>query len=185
MRRSPTFSKRLALAAALLVVAVGSGAAYATSGVKAQAPAPTSRPIIGAITAELGISAAQLRADLGSGQTLAELAAANNLSLDALEQSILAAAQTRLDQAVAAGRLTSQAEQTDLSRLSARLGKLVGVSHPLARLGRTIRVRVAVLRLSAGYLGVTPQQLRSELGAGKTLAGLATDAGKSASGLEQ
>ena len=121
IRRSHNSPKRLALAAALLVVALGSGAAYATSVAKTQAPASTGRPIIGAITGALGISTAELRADLGTGQTLAELAAANNVSLDALEQSILAAAQTRLDRAVAAGRLTSVAEQNDLSRLSARL----------------------------------------------------------------
>jgi len=169
----------------VLAVALGSGAAYATSASTTQVPASGARPIISAITGELGISAEQLRTDLGSGQTLAGLASASNLSLGGLEQAILAGAQTRLDQAVVAGRLTSQEEQAALSRLSSRLGTLLDASHPFARLGRGIRARFAVLGLSAGYLGLTPPQLRSELGSGKTLADLATGAGKTASGLVQ
>jgi flagellar biosynthesis/type III secretory pathway protein FliH len=86
---------------------------------------------------------------------------------------------------VAAGKLTSDAEQKVLARLSARLDKLVNVTHPVARLRLARRLRAGIVRVSAGYVGVTPQQLRSDLRSGKTLAQEATDNGKTASGLEQ
>jgi hypothetical protein len=41
-----------------------------------------------------------------------------------------------------------------------------------------------VLRTSASYLGLTPEQLRTQLHAGKSLAAVATAQGKSESGLE-
>jgi hypothetical protein len=49
-----------------------------------------------------------------------------------------------------------------------------------------LRLRGAhlVLRTSAAYLGLTPRQLEAQLKAGKSLATLATEHGKTASGLE-
>ena len=98
-----------------------------------------------------------------------------------LEQAILATAQSRLDKAVAAGKLTSPEEQVLLGRVNSRLGQLVNVSHPGKLVRRALR-RAAFARFSAGYLGITPAQLRSDLGSGSTLAQIAVANGKTVCG---
>ncbi len=183
IRAIRTHPRLLALTAAVMLL-VGAGAAYA--GVSAQARAGESRgAVANAVASQLGITRQQLRSDLAGGQTLAQLAAANGSSANGLEQAILAAAQSRLDQAVNAGLLTNQKEQAVLSRLGARLGTLVNVKHPGAHVAVALRLRLAVVRLSARYLGLTPQQLRSEIGSGQTLAQATVASGKSISGLEE
>jgi hypothetical protein len=175
---------RLIVATAGLMLVVGAGAAYA--GVSAHARAGGGRgAIANAIATDLGITRQQLRSDLSGGQTLAQLAAANGTSVNGLEQTILGAAQSRLDQAVAAGLLTSQKEQAALSQVSARIGTLVNVEHPGAHVAVALRLRLKVVRVTARYLGLTPQQLRSEVSSGQTLAQVTTASGKTASGLEQ
>jgi hypothetical protein len=166
----------------VLAVMVGAGAAYAGS---ARHAAGGRGVIVNAITSELGITRAQLRADLAGGQTLAQIAGTSGVSVTALENAITIAAQSRLDRAVAAGLLTPTQEQTVLSRLDARIGTLVNVQHPAAHIAFALRLRAAVVRLSARYLGVAPTALRADLRSGQTLAQLASANGKTASGLEQ
>ncbi len=171
-----------AAAAALALVAAG-GAAYAAGA--SQQHASGARGALGAVIAsDLGISASALHADLASGQTLAQIAAASGQPIAGLEQTILAAAKGRLDTSVAAGKLTSQEEQLLLGRVSSRLGQLVNVSHP-GKLVRRALLRAAFARFSADYLGITPAQLRSDLGSGSTLAQIAVANGKTSAGLEQ
>lgn len=179
--------QRLALGAAAVVLAVGGGTAYAATMWQAQARnhSGARAAIVDAVTADLGITAQQLRSDLRGGQTLAQIATANGKSVSGLEQTILAAVQSRLDQAVAAGKLTNQREQALLARVGTRLGKLVNVEHPVAHLVRLVRWRAYLVRTGASYLGVTPHDLRSQLRSGTTLAQIAAANGKSVSGLEQ
>ena len=175
---------RLVAAIAASVLVVGAGAAFAGSAIHARAAA--GRGVIAtAISNDLGISRQQLRADLAAGQTLAQIAAANGQSVSGLEQAILTGAQARLDQAVSSGLISSQTEQALLARVSARVGTLVNVTHPAAKLVVGIRLRVGVVRVAAQYLGLTPQQLRSEIRSGSTLAQVTAASGKTASGLEQ
>ena len=171
-----------AAAAALTLVAAG-GAAYAAGASQQHASGPRGA-IAAAIASDLGISASTLRADLASGQTLAQIAAGSGQPLAGLEQAILATAQSRLDKAAAAGKLTSPEEQVLLGRVNSRLGQLVNVSHP-GQLVRRALGRAAFTRFSAGYLGITPAQLRSDLGSGSTLAQIAATNGKTSAGLEQ
>jgi len=74
----------------------------------------------------LAISTATLRSDLASGQTLAQIAAATTgKSADGLKAALLAAAKTRLDQAVTNGTITSTQEQTILNALTSRVDTLM------------------------------------------------------------
>jgi len=171
-----------ALASVALVIVAGSGAAYAASTRQAAAGRGA---IVSAITSELGITRAQLRADLASGQTLDQLAAANNVSVSSLEGAITTAVKDRLDEAVSAGLLSSTGEQALLSQLGARIGTLVNVAHPAAHVAFVLRLRRAVVRLSAQYLGITPKELRADIRSGQTLSQLASASNKSPSGLEQ
>jgi hypothetical protein len=60
----------------------------------------------------LGLSEAELRAELGDGNSLAEIAKAEGKSVDGLVQALLVEARQRLDRAVEEGRLTeAQADE--------------------------------------------------------------------------
>jgi hypothetical protein len=75
----------------------------------------------------LGLSAAQLRTDLESGKTLAQVAAAQGKSADGLKQALVADARSHLEQAVEDGRITVAQEQQMLNDLSSHLdGILTG-----------------------------------------------------------
>ena len=73
----------------------------------------------------LGLTGAQMKADLKAGQTLAQIAVAQGKTVAGVEQAITNAVKTRLDRAVGAGKITSQQEQQILNRLSSRLNTLV------------------------------------------------------------
>jgi hypothetical protein len=77
----------------------------------------------------LGLTKAQLRAQLRSGKSLAQIAKAQGKSTSGLEQAITAAVKARLDTAVASNRITAAREQKALSGLSAMIHDLV--NHPL------------------------------------------------------
>ena len=176
-------NRRLVAATAALALVAGGGAAFAANS-HSTSKSGGRGAILSAVTGYLGLTRQQFGVDLRSGETLAQIATAQGRSVSGLEQAIEAAVTSRLDQAVAAGKLTSQREQLILSRLPARLDKLVNSSHPGAL------IRLAILRrgliiVSAAHLGLTPQALGSQLHAGKTLAQVATDQGKTVTGLEQ
>ena len=180
-------SVRVALCAVGLVVLLAAAGAYASTAFHGRAAAArlTQGAVVSAVTSELGISGQELRADLASGQTLAQIAAANGKPVSDLEQAILGAVQDRLDQAVAAGTLSDTQRQSVLARVGSRLGKLVNLTHPVARLLVRARARVSLIRTAAAYLGLTPQQLRADLRAGQWFAQVAAANGKTVSGLEQ
>jgi AraC-like DNA-binding protein len=69
----------------------------------------------------LGLTRAQLIAQLRSGKSLAQVAQAQGKTTTGLEAAMTAALKTRLDQAVSAGRITNVQEQTLLSRFATRL----------------------------------------------------------------
>jgi hypothetical protein len=74
-----------------------------------------------AAAAYLGLTAAQVRTDLESGKTLAQIAQAEGKSVPGLVDALVAAARKDLDAAVATGRLTKAQEQSILSRLKQRI----------------------------------------------------------------
>jgi|SRR5581483_11039941 len=176
-------TRRLLAAVAVLALVGGGGAALAAAGSHSGRGAGRGA-ILSAVTRYLGLSRQQLRADLAGGQTLAEITTAQGKSVSGLEQAVEAAVKARLDQAVAAGKITSQREQQILGKLPGRLDRLVSVSHPGALIQRGL-LRRGLIRVSAAYLGLTPAQVRADLRNGQTLAQIATAQGKTTAGLEQ
>ncbi|MCW3050753.1 MAG: hypothetical protein JWO74_5037 [Solirubrobacterales bacterium] len=73
----------------------------------------------------LGLDAAALRDQLASGKSLADVAKAQGKDVAGLEQALVDAAQSRLDQAVADKRITEQQRQSILDRLKSRVADLV------------------------------------------------------------
>ena len=173
----------LALGAILALVASGA-AAFAATGSDAGAKSNGPTTLMGTVTSYLGLSAKQIAAQLATGKTLAQITAAQGKSVAGLEQTIEETVKSRLDQGVAAGAITSQQEQKVLSGLHSRLDTLVGRTHPLAALRKSLKTQ-GLVGVVTSYLGVTVPQLVLQLEAGKTLAQIATTHGKTAAGLEQ
>jgi hypothetical protein len=81
----------------------------------------------------LGLTDVQLRAELQSGKSLAQVARDKGKSVDGLVGALVAAAKKKLDQAVSAGRITKAQEDELLTGLKDRIGNLVngtGVEGP-------------------------------------------------------
>ena len=78
----------------------------------------------------LGLSEAALMTKLRSGDTLAEIARARGKNVPGLVDALYDAAKKRLDEAVAAGRLTPSQENEILPDLRSRLTDVVNGVHP-------------------------------------------------------
>jgi hypothetical protein len=78
-----------------------------------------------AAAAYLGLTPAELRAQLENGKTLAQVAADQGKPVEGLKAAILAGAKTKLDAAVAAGRITAAQEQKMLDDLESHIDDLV------------------------------------------------------------
>jgi len=146
--------RHIILGAAALLAAAGGGVAIAAS--QGNSPREESQAVIDDAAAQLGIPSGKLS--------------------DALKKALA----DRVDAAVAAGRLT-KAEGDELKqRIQSGDFPLFGVGfhHRFGHFGP-----FPGLDGAAGYLGLTDEQLRTELESGKTLAQIAADHGKSADGL--
>src|SRR6476619_2392009 len=75
--------------------------------------------------AYIGITEAQLRTELESGKSLAQVAQAHGKSVDGLIAALVAAAKDKLDKAVSAGRLTKAQETEMLGLLKDRVTRIV------------------------------------------------------------
>ena len=73
---------------------------------------------------------------LASGQSLADIAKAQNKSVDGLKKAILASATKALDQAVKNGVLTQAQAKEGLKMLESRLDDIVNGSLPRMPMGR-------------------------------------------------
>jgi hypothetical protein len=188
----------LAVTGAAVALAAGAGGAFAAAGGGGGGPetgTDLGRPAVAigfdgagpggppaAIASYLGLTEDELRAQLESGKTLAQIASAQGKSVSGLEDVIYADAKTHLDQAVANGKITADEEQTMLAELKSHLDEIVNNAGP--------HVTVKGVgggpfgEAAAAYLGLTPAELRAQLEGGKTLAQVAADQGKSVEGLK-
>lgn len=82
-------------------------------------------PGLDAAARYLGLTEAKLHTELESGKTLAEVAKAQDKSVDGLIAALKADAKQKLDAAVKAGRLTQAQETRMLADLDQRLGDFV------------------------------------------------------------
>jgi hypothetical protein len=78
----------------------------------------------------LGLTEDQLRTQLESGKTLAEVAKAQNKSVDGLVDAIVADAKQKLDAAVKSGRITKSQESSILSDLKSHVTNFVNGTQP-------------------------------------------------------
>jgi hypothetical protein len=81
----------------------------------------------------LGLTEAQLRERLRDGQSLAEIARAENKSVDGLKAKIKTGITAKLDEAVKAGRLTEAQKTRMLRNIDERIDALVNNERPRLR----------------------------------------------------
>src|SRR5919197_2612104 len=131
----------------------------------------------------LGLTLDQLRRELESGRTLAQIAnATSGKSADGLIAALVAAEKQELADAVSSGKLTQAQADAISATLQQRFTDLVNGTFPKG--GHGFGFRIAGLDAAATYLGLTEDQLRTQLESGKTLAQIANATnGKSADGL--
>ena len=87
-------------------------------------------PGLDAAAAYLGLTATELRSQLATGSSLADVAKAEGASVDGLEQALLADAKEHLDAAVEAGRITADQRDAMLDGLAERIGDMVERTPP-------------------------------------------------------
>lgn len=73
----------------------------------------------------IGITPAELRTDLRNGQSIAEVAASKNVSLDSVKSQITTDVKAKLDAAVQNGRITQTQEDNALQKLAAKLDEIL------------------------------------------------------------
>jgi hypothetical protein len=78
-----------------------------------------------AAAAYLGLTADELRTELRSGKSLATIAGEQGKSVNGLKAALLKDATTKLDEAVAAGRITEDQKAAMLERLTERIDAMV------------------------------------------------------------
>jgi hypothetical protein len=134
-----------------------------------------------------GISTTDLQTAFRNGQNLADIGAAHGKSTADLKAFLTAQLKTRLDAAVAAGKMTSQQEQDALSRASSKLDQMIN-AKPGARPngpGRGgQRGLGGWLQPIAGFLGISQSDLMTAINNGQTLAQIAQAHGKTAADLK-
>ena len=178
--------KLAAAAAVLLVVAGGALAAVAATGADGPRRPGHARPAgagirhrdLPAVASYLGISPAQLEAELRSGRSLAQIAeSTSGKSVAGLIDVLVARKRERL----------SKLEATLPRRVRAEVDRQNGLAGPHgAHRGGPARglAQRSLGAAAATYLGISVRQLRAQLRAGRTLAQIAsTTPGRSPAGL--
>jgi hypothetical protein len=82
------------------------------------------------ITKTIGIDRKTLRADLASGQTIAQIATAKGVAPQTVIDALVAAATSKLDAAVSAHKITAARATKIEQKLPDRAAKLVNTWHP-------------------------------------------------------
>jgi cell division FtsZ-interacting protein ZapD len=119
----------------------------------------------------IGISTDDLRAALRDGQTLAEVAEANDVDPQQLVDVLVANGTERLDSAVAAGRIDQATADERKASLPDRAADLV--NGELERNPHRHPGRSAAIRTAAEAIGIDADELRTALRDGQTIAQVA------------
>jgi hypothetical protein len=139
----------------------------------------------------LGLTRAELRERLEEGQSLAEIARAEDKSVDGLKQALLRDAEQRLNDAVEDGELTRERANEMLERLRGRIDELVERGYeafgpPILGLHHHGGpVFLMSFEAAAEYLDLTRAQLRERLEEGQSLADVARAENKPVDGLKR
>ncbi len=126
----------------------------------------------------LSMTEAELRTELQTGKSIADVASAKGVSIDTIVSAVVADQTTKLAQSVTDGRLTQAQADTLLANLKTTLPSQLQVKHVVGLEGRGGKggfggLRGANTAVVATALNMTEAELRTELQAGKTIAAIA------------
>src|SRR6266508_1555877 len=149
----------IAVTAAALAVAAGTGGALAAAGSGGSPKDGSPGLHIGvghgggpaAVAAYLGLTQSELRAQLEAGKSLAQIASAQGKSVEGL------------DDAVANGKLTAAQAETMLAERRSHVGDIVNATGGPGERGVRLAVGPAFGDAAATYLGLTQDELRAQL----------------------
>ena len=132
----------------------------------------------------LGMTTADLKSELEAGKSIAQVAEAKGIAPQTVIDALVADAKEVLAKAVAEGRITQAQADARIETLPERMAEVVNRTRPAGapdgeghRKGPHGRGFKADLGVAATALGLTPEALRTELQAGKSLATVAGDKG--------
>ena len=196
-RRAATRRKRAGLLAVVaLIGALVAALMLPTSGIAAETDEPekTRRPGHGArgagltVAADaLGVSNEDLRAALKSGRSIADVAGEKGIPTQTVIDAMVAAAGTRLETAVTNGRITQERADARAGNLPKTIKAFVEGTRTSGMQGtRPSRMREKAgrgpgrgprLEAAAGAIGISTEDLRTALKAGKSIAEVAEENG--------
>ncbi len=81
--------------------------------------------VYGEVAGLLGMQPQELMRELRAGKSLAQIAQEHNLGLDTLKTNLTALAKTHLDQAAVDGKFTAEQASAMLTKLSARIDRIL------------------------------------------------------------
>jgi hypothetical protein len=137
-----------------------------------------------ATAAYLGLTRAELIQQVKSGKTLAQIAGEQGKSVDGLVDALVAAGTAQLDKKVADGTITAAQRDSLVSQLKTRVTAFVnGHGAPSGFGAARADVAAMMADTAANYLGLSTDELISQLKSGKSLAQVAQAQGKSVDGL--
>jgi uncharacterized protein (DUF433 family) len=119
----------------------------------------------------IGISPDELRQAVRDGQTVAEVAQSKGVDPAAVVDAIVAAGNTKIDEAVASGKL----EDAKAAKLKEKLPQLADrlVNHTGERRERRRERRQALVEVAAKAIGIPTDELVADLKSGKSIADIA------------
>ena len=171
------------------MLAIGAGGALAKGGGPGGPKGPHLHVDHKAVIAYLKITHEQLHKQLESGKSLAQIAEDAGKSVQGLKDAILAAAKAKLDKKVAkGGKFGPTQESAALAAFQSQLDEIVNKTHKPHAPGPPHPPgppHLHVGKITLAYLGLTHKQLHEKLKAGKSLAQIAGDQGKSVDGLKK
>ncbi len=137
-------------------------------------------PVMAFVTEFLGVTQGQVISNWATGNTLADLAAANGSSGEALFEAMMAEVNQRIDQALADGKIDEARAEELQARAEERLNRLIFEAHnrpgaPGVGQGH----RQEILDVIEDTLGLNQGQIISHVRTGGTLAELAEENGSS------
>ncbi len=138
-----------------------------------------------------GLSVSEITAQVRAGSTLAQIAAANGSSAEAVVQAVMADAEVRHARAIENGRMTQAEADQRAAELEQRANELMQSTELAAQIEARITQGVErmstmlAVRATADVTGLSPRTIRTRMQDGETLAQIIAAEGSTTAAVEQ
>ena len=129
--------------------------------------------LISVAAKKLGLTSQELLTELQAGKTIADVAKEKNVAVNTIVDAVMAPQAGWLKGMVDSGQLTQEQADAQLALLKANVNKQI--SEPLSLGGRWGGAENSLISVAAEKLGLTSQELLTQLQAGKTITDLAKE----------